>query len=89
MKRCIEFMNRDKRELEAKRNGRNLVESYLQAEKKEPFVTVFHTVFQDPRTSSAFYAGMTIKNLIRYIGMDDAVILRILQTVIKKLKLLT
>lgn len=43
----------------------------------KPFVTVFHAVFQDPRTSSAFYAGMTIKNLIPYIGAEDSVILRI------------
>ena len=40
----------------------------------KPFVTVFHSAFQDPSTSSAFYAGMTLKNLVPYIGSEEDVI---------------
>lgn len=39
----------------------------------KPFVTVFHSALQDPSTGSAFYAGMTLKNLIPYIGSEEAV----------------
>ena len=39
----------------------------------KPFVSIFHSALQDPGTGSAYYAGMTLKNLIPYIGTEEAV----------------
>jgi len=39
----------------------------------KPFVSIFHSALQDSNTTSAYYAGIALKNLIPYIGTDEAV----------------
>ena len=40
----------------------------------KPFITVFHSALQDTNNmGSAFYAGMTLKNLVPVIGSEEAV----------------
>lgn len=39
----------------------------------KPFISIFHSALQDPSTGSAYYAGMSLKNLIPYIGTEEAV----------------
>lgn len=41
----------------------------------KPFVSTFHSALQDPSTGSAYYAGITLKNLIPFIGSEEAVCL--------------
>lgn len=39
----------------------------------KPFISIFHSALQDSNIASAYYAGMTLKNLIPYIGTEEAV----------------
>ena len=39
----------------------------------KPFVSVFHSALQDPQGVSAYYAVLTLKNIIPYIGSEEAV----------------
>ena len=40
----------------------------------KPFVSIFHSALQDSSTGSAYYASMALKNLIPFIGTEEAVI---------------
>ncbi|EFX65679.1 hypothetical protein DAPPUDRAFT_303554 [Daphnia pulex] len=42
----------------------------------KPFVSIFHSALQDSNTTSAYYAGITLKNLIPYIGTDEATMIQ-------------
>ena len=35
---------------------------------------IFHSALQDPSTASAYYAGMTLKNMTYCLGSEEAVI---------------
>ena len=39
----------------------------------KPFISVFHSAFQDVNSGAAYYAAITLKNLIQYIGSEEAV----------------
>jgi hypothetical protein len=39
----------------------------------KPFMSIFHSALQDSSTTSAYYAGIAVKNLIPWIGTDEAV----------------
>ena len=40
----------------------------------KPFVSIFHSALHDSNSGSAYYASMTLKNMIPYIGTEEAVI---------------
>lgn len=39
----------------------------------KPFISIFYSALQDPSSGSAYYASLTLKNLIPYIGSEEAV----------------
>ena len=39
------------------------------------FMPIFHNALQDPSTGSAYYAGITLRNLTYCIGSEEAVII--------------
>jgi hypothetical protein len=39
------------------------------------FISIFHNALQDPSTGSAYYVGITLKNLTYCLGSEEAVII--------------
>ncbi|XP_057376777.1 importin-4-like [Daphnia carinata] len=42
----------------------------------KPFISIFHSALQDSNVGYAYYAGMTLKNLIPYIGTEEATMIQ-------------